>query len=153
MNLYEIDAAILGCVDAETGEIVDADALDKLEMERGRKVENVALWIKDLDADAAALKAEKLAFADRQAKAEKKAERLREYLGGYLAGEKFETARVAVSFRRSERVVVTDKSLLPEEYLAAREPEPDKAAIKAAIKAGAEVAGAKIEECSNMQIR
>ena len=33
-TLYEIDAAILNCCDIETGEIIDADALDALMMER-----------------------------------------------------------------------------------------------------------------------
>ena len=32
--LYEIDQAILDCVDLETGEILDSDRLDALQMER-----------------------------------------------------------------------------------------------------------------------
>ena len=48
MKLYEIDEAILNCIDTETGEIIDADQLDKLTMERDTKIENVACWIKDL---------------------------------------------------------------------------------------------------------
>ena len=42
MKLYEIDEAILNCIDTETGEIIDADQLDKLTMERDTKIENVA---------------------------------------------------------------------------------------------------------------
>ena len=34
MTLYEIDNAILSCTDQETGEIIDQEALDALQMER-----------------------------------------------------------------------------------------------------------------------
>ena len=46
MKLYEIDEAIMACIDAETGEIIDADKLDKLTMERDAKIENVKISIK-----------------------------------------------------------------------------------------------------------
>ena len=66
MKLYEIDQAIMDCIDMETGEIVNEELLNDLQMERDAKIENVALWIKELKAEAEALKAEKLAFAERQ---------------------------------------------------------------------------------------
>lgn len=50
MTLYEINEAIMACVDVETGEIIDLDRLNALEMERDRKISNVACWIKDLKA-------------------------------------------------------------------------------------------------------
>ena len=34
MKLYEIDNAILECIDMETGEVIDAEKLDALNMER-----------------------------------------------------------------------------------------------------------------------
>lgn len=37
MNLYEIDNAILECVDQETGEIIDTDKLTSLQMARDEK--------------------------------------------------------------------------------------------------------------------
>ena len=58
MTLYEIDQAILDCVDMETGEVIDSDRLDLLQMERETKLENVGLWIKDLRAEADAIKNE-----------------------------------------------------------------------------------------------
>ena len=48
MRLYEIDEAILSCIDTDTGEILDADKLNALQIEREEKLENVALWIKKL---------------------------------------------------------------------------------------------------------
>lgn len=67
-TLYEIDAAISGCIDAESGEIIDTERLDNLLIERSKKLEGVALWIKNLESDAAAIKAEKNAL-DRRMKA------------------------------------------------------------------------------------
>ena len=56
--LYEINQDILDCVDMETGEILDVEALNALQMEREAKLEGVALWVKDLKAEAAAVKDE-----------------------------------------------------------------------------------------------
>ena len=153
MTLYEIDAAILDCIDAETGEVVDADKLNDLQMEREEKVEAVALWIKDLTAEAAALKAEKQAFSERQAAAEKKAESLRKWLSDALAGQKFKTTRVAVSFRKTESVDVPDVWALDDSFLKYAEPTADKAKIKAAIKAGETVTGAELVEGISVTIK
>ena len=52
MNIYEIDRAITDLFDAETGEIIDFDALAALQMERDQKIENVALWLQKPSRDA-----------------------------------------------------------------------------------------------------
>lgn len=108
MNLYEIDAAITALVDPETGEVSDFDAFDQLSMARDQKIENIALYYKNLVADAAAYKAEKLAFAERQKAAENKAQRLKDYLAYALQGQKFESPRCAVNFRKTISVNVAD---------------------------------------------
>ena len=77
MKLYEINNAILDCIDMETGEIIDIDKLNKLEFEREAKIEGVACWIKDLKAEAEAIKTEKQALAERQKVAENKVESLK----------------------------------------------------------------------------
>lgn len=146
MRLYEIDEAILNCIDTDTGEILDADKLNALQIEREKKLENVALWIKNLTSDAEALKAEKQAFAERQKAAENKAESLKKWLTEALAGEKFKTTKVAVSFRKTKSVEVADIWKLDDSFVKYAEPTPDKAAIKKAIEAGQEVAGATLVE-------
>ena len=104
MKLYEIDNAILDCIDLETGEVIDIERLDALNMERDAKIENVACWIKDLRAEAEAIKAEKLALAERQKVAENKVESLKKWVAYALGGQKFITAKCAVSFRNTESV-------------------------------------------------
>lgn len=153
MRLYEIDEAILSCIDTDTGEILDADKLNALQIEREEKVENVALWIKNLKSDAEALKAEKQAFAERQKAAESKAESLKKWLTEALAGEKFKTTKVAVSFRKTKSVQVEDIWKLDDSFVKYAEPTPDKAAIKKAIEAGQEVAGATLVENVSISVK
>lgn len=156
MNLYEIDEAIMGCVDMETGEIIDTEQLDKLSMERDQKIENIALWIKNLNADAEALKAEKEAFDARKKAAENKAASLKKYLSGYLAGNAFKSTKVAISFRRSESVQVNDINAIADfdtQYVKYAEPTADKTAIKKALKDGIAIPGVELVENQNIQIK
>lgn len=144
MTLYEINAALEALVDEETGELLDYEAFDNLLMERDEKLENIGLWIKDLRAEAAALKAEKEALAKRQRTAENKAERLASYMQMMLAGEKFKTSKVAVSYRTSKSVEVEDGFVdwavsNGDQYLRFKEPEVNKEALKEALKNGEEI--------------
>ena len=110
MNLWEIaeeiERTFAQAVDPETGEINEEymAKLDALEMDRDRKIENVACFIKNLRADAAAIKAEKDALQKRQKAAESKAESLTRYLSNFLNGEKYASPRAAITWRRSTRV-------------------------------------------------
>lgn len=162
MKLFEIDEKIASCitlpsgtiVDTETGEVIDVEALNALEMEREKKIENIACWYKNLLSDAEALKAQKNIFAERERVAKNKAESLKKFLSEYLQGNKFETEKVALSFRKSEAVEFTGKiSEVPEEYLKYKEPEIDKAAIKKALKAGEQITGCELVTKSNLQIK
>ena len=120
MTLFEINKAILDFqfeVDEETGELLNAQALDDLQMARDEKIENVGLWIKNLNAEAVAVKAEKDAMAHRQKMLEKKAESLKGYLAYALKGEKFSTPKIAMSFRKSESVDILPGAEIPEQYL------------------------------------
>jgi hypothetical protein len=153
MNLFEIEREIMSCVDMETGEIIDTEKLDQLSMERDTKIENIACWIKNLSAEATALKEQKQAFADRQKTAENKMESLKKYLATYLNGQKFATDKVAVSFRKASSVNVTDMTLIPEEYLKYEEPTVNKTAVKDAIKSGLIVPGAEIAEGQSISIK
>ena len=150
MTIYEINEQILNCIDSETGEIIDIDKLNELELERDAKIENVACWIKELKAEAEAIKSEKLALAERQKVAENKAESLKKWLAYALQGEKFKTAKCSVSFRKTESVEVTDEGLSNlmkehDELLTYKAPEPNKKAIKDAIKDGLSVQGVRLE--------
>jgi len=159
MTLYEIDAALLAAyenaVDPETGEISEdwSAAIEQLEMNRERKLEGVACWIKNLKSDAEALRAEEKKLAERRRAAENQAERLKGYLASALKGEKFKTSKASVTYTHSKSVVVDDIGLIPIDYLRMNEPEADKTAIKEAIKTGEIIKGVHIEENESLVIK
>jgi hypothetical protein len=152
MTLYELNDAIMGCVDEETGE-VNGELLDALIMERNAKVENIALWVKQLKAEAEMLKAEKQALESRQKQKVRTAESLKNYLFTALDGQKFETTRACVSFRHQKVVNITDYTKIPDDYLRYKEPEADKVKIKAAIKDGISVPGAELVDSVSMNLK
>lgn len=163
MKLFDIDERLAACVkldesrvvDTESGEIIDLEAIAALEMERDKKIENLGCWYKNLLAEAEALKAQKNAFAEREKAKKAAAESLKGFLARYLNGKKFETAKVAMSFRKSEAVEFDAKCIgdVPEEFLKFKDPELDKVAVKKAIKAGESVPGCELVARQNLQIK
>jgi len=152
MTLYEIDEQILECVDTETGEIIDTERLDYLQMERDQKIDGVACWIKELKAEADAIAAEIANLQARKSTAESKADRLKAYLEYALDGEKFKSARVSVTYRASEAVAIDDPEAIPEEFQRISV-VPNKTDIKQAIKKGMEVPGAHLESRTSLIIK
>ena len=161
MKLYEIDQAILELVDPETGEILDYEAFSELKLAREKKIEGMALWCKNLDAEAKAIRAEEVSLAERRKDLEKKSESLKQYISDILAGDKFSTARVACSFRKSKSVEIPDEAAFIQamqdsmhlEYLKFGKPTVNKTEITNAIKAGKEVPGAQLVEKYKLSIK
>ena len=114
MTLYEIDSRLEALVDPETGEIADFEAFEALDMERNRKLENMACWIKNMKADMDGIAAEVKALQARKKVIENRAKRITAYLQEALAGQKFETPRCAVTYRKSTAVEVSDVAGLVE---------------------------------------
>jgi hypothetical protein len=114
MKLYEIDQKIAEIFDAmtvdeETGEAtLDEEALDELQEQRLEKLEGAALYVKDLEAMARAIREEEKALAKRRQSMEAKAGRIREWIAYHLDDEKLETARVRVSVRKGTSSVKVD---------------------------------------------
>ena len=161
--LYEIDQEILDCVDMETGEILDAEKLDALQIERERKLEGVALWVKDLNAEAAAVKEEADKLTARKKSLDNKIAGLKQWLLYALEGEKLKTARCSVYQTHSTRLNLIDEQSVvnwiqtncdePEQFLKFSLPEIRKDAVKAELKAGAEIPGAALEMTESVVIK
>ena len=160
--IYEIDQDILDCVDEETGEILDTERLDALQMERETKLEGVALWVKDLRAEADAVKAEADKLTARKKALDNKIDGIKAWLLGALAGEKLKTARCNVYQTHSQKVVVPDEARLvsflqtlekPDQFLRFKDPELRKDEIKKALKDGYEIPGASLEETESVVIK
>lgn len=159
MTLYELSEAMRNFdldVDEETGEILNADELDMLQMEHDLKLINCVHWYKNVKAEAEALKAEKKKLADRQATAERKAEWMKRYIADDLGGKPFapeEDVTVKVGWRKSKSVECEDVYKVPDEYLRYKEPELDKTRIRKALEAGETVEGCSLVTKENIQIR
>ena len=160
--LYEIDQEILDCVDMETGEILDVEKLDALQMERERKLEGVALWIKDMKAEAAAVKEEADKLTARKKALENKMDGLKTWLLMALGGEKLSTPRCKVYQTHNQRVVIDDEKALidmflsspsGEKFLRMKDPEIDKTALKDSMKQGYEFEFAHLEETESVVIK
>ena len=158
MSLYTIDREIQALIDSiydsvdENGEVaVDLTALAELKAERQTKCENIALYIKNCDAEAAAIQVEIENLEKRKARLERKSEGLRGILISSMIANKdteLSSPRYRATIKTSETTEIVDKKLIPKEFIRVTIPEPkedpDKVAIKKAIKAGREIAGARL---------
>jgi len=160
--LYDIDQAILDCVDPETGEILDPEKLDALQMERERKLEGVALWVKDLNYEAQMVKEEADRLTARKRALDNKISALKMWLLMALDGGKLKTPRCNVYQTHSQRLSVVDETELvkflqtlekPERFLKFREPELKKDDIKKALKDGTIIPGAALETTESVVIK
>ena len=152
MNLYEINSALLACVDEETGEILDSEAFAQLLKAKDEKIENCALWIKDINGDIEKVSKEIERLSAIKSALTNKAKNIREYVSMALGGEKYKTERISIYFTHPESVEITDEATIPDEYIKVIK-EPMKTAIKEAIKAGKTVPGAALTKGTSMVIR
>ena len=161
--LYDINQDILDCVDMDTGEILDMEKLDALQMEREAKLEGVALWVKDLKAEAAAVKEEADKLTARKKALDNKIEGLKTWLLMALEGQKLKTPRCNVYQTHSTKLNVIDEMSVtnwiqthckePEQFLKFTLPEIRKDAVKAALKDGTEIPGCALEATESVVIK
>lgn len=154
MKLYEIEQAILDCIDGETGEIIDFDKLNQLTIDRHTKIDNIISWYKQLHAEATAIDNEIKTLKERQTQKSNKFESLKQWLVDILYGAKFESSRNCISWRKSDEVCITDENKIPDEYKTEKvEISISKSDIKKAIKDGIVVNGAELVYKNNIQIK
>ncbi len=177
-SLWEIDARLQALEDFgvdEDGCIIETEeefnkAFDAIQMDLQSKIENTILFAKSLDAEAEAIKAEEKKLAERRKAKENLSERLKKRINDYVTWQftdeegnvdlnglrkwRFDSARVYISYRKSDVVEFTDATKIPKEFIKVETKEtPMKAEIKKAIKEGKEVAGCVLVEKANMQIK
>ena len=170
MRLYEIDTAIfdiLSCLEPnENGELPENcdelfEKLKELEMERQKKLENVAKYVLNIRAEAKALKEEENRLSKRRKVLENKEKRLLQYLDNACQGQKTKLGIATLSYRRSERVEITDnakaqeflKSNGHEKCIHYYPSEIYKDEVKELIAKGTEVPGVQIVSVLNASLR
>ena len=166
MVLYEIAQQYRDFMAAvESGDIPQEfikDTLDSLDGAFDDKAEAVACMVKELRAQAQAIKNEENALSDRRASKESSADHLENYLYNQLKAigrDKFETPRARVKFTKGERVALLDEIAFivwakkkAKDLLNFKEPTPNKTAIKAALKDGRKLRGASIEKTERAKV-
>lgn len=161
-SVYELDAKISSCiqldeehvVSVDDGEILNLQQFEALQMERDKKIEGLCCYIKNKNAEAEAIYAEINVLSYRAGIIKKEAERCKAYLAGALYGEKFETPRCKITWRKSEICNVLSMEEIPDEYKRTKVTvDADKTAIKKAIKAGMEIPGAEVIQKLNMTLK
>ncbi len=166
-TLYQIDRAIEEAldialaeqIDPVTGEILNGnfEQFERLSAARDEKLENIGAYIKNLTAEAEAIKVEENNLKQRRQATEKRIERLKGYVADSMqnAGQsKFESPKAACSFRKSTKVDVIDLEAIPAEYIKITvEKSANKTEIGKLLKAGQEVPGCVLLENNNLQIK
>lgn len=158
MNVYEIDNEMLSLIDEETGEIKDYEAFEELQMQKEEKIENVALWYKNLVAESKAIREEEKSLAERRKTLEHRAESLKNFVNQTLQGNKFATSKVAISYRKSTAIEVDDEFIdyamkNNNDLLTFKRPEPNKTAIKEMLQGGFDIPHAELVERNNVSIK
>lgn len=169
MTLFEINEQLRNALENlevdENGCISDEamETIAKLNEAKDIKYEGIALKIKEWKVEAQALDEEAKRLKKRAEVVSNKAERLKEYLSMNLRSEdagkdpkeiKFNTTKVAISFRTSETTMIEDETKIPDAFMKEIiKTEPDKTAIKEAIKNGQAVEGAYLQTKYNIQIK
>lgn len=162
-SLFEIDREIMACVklensddyvNTETGEILDAAAMDALKMEIPKKLENLGRWMLNLEAEEKALADQEKRFKERKYAVKKKRESIKSYVGAFLNGKPYKCTDFEFKWRTSESVKFDgDIYKVPDDYLRYKEPELDKAKVKKALKDGVEIAGCSLEVKNNLSVK
>lgn len=161
IKLHEIPAALAGMldliqVDEETGEIEPA-TLESVQIASEEKIIATAMYIRRLDALNEATKETIQDLQERVRADSKRIEALKWLMTKAMDSLQYtevKSPEVTLRFRKSSSVEITDSEALPEQFLRTKTVvEPDKTAIKNALKAGEKIQGAQLVESRNLQIK
>lgn len=146
--------------DTDMDEQTIADTLESLSGDLEVKATNTAMVIRNIEANAAAIKEAEAQMAARRKALENRAARLKDYLLGNMivAGiGKVESPYFRLSVRDNPpSVEVYEPGLIPQQYMRQPEPPPpapDKKAIAEAMKAGQEVPGCRLTRGQRLEIK
>lgn len=157
MNLFDIDVEIMKLFDEETGEVLNLEALEQLEMARDKKLRNIIALYKNIKAEADELKKAEADFKKRAASKNKTAEKLLRYMDNYMNGSPYECVEGRLSYRKSETTECIDEEAFLNwsgRFAYGRaELVPDKDTINEAISKGETIPGWTIVEHNRPSIK
>jgi transcriptional regulator of heat shock response len=159
VKLYEISqnySQLLDMVDVLDEETF-RDTLQAIEEALEDKVENMAKFIRCLEADAKAIKEEEQRLADRRKALENRVSSVNEYLQNQMevAGlDKVKRPTVTVSIQNNPpSVEIADESLIPSDYMIPQPSKIDKKSILSALKEGLVIEGCSMKQGRSVRIK
>lgn len=157
-TLFEMTTAAANLYELLTNGDIDEQAFnDTLEaMGAGEKVEGYCKVIKQLEADAEMYKAEKDRMYKKQQATDNAIARMKNALSEFMRvsdTKKCKAGVFDVSLSESKAVNITDENVIPARFLKEQKPTIDKAAIRAELMAGEEIAGAELKTNTGVRIK
>jgi hypothetical protein len=166
MPLYEISeryaSFLKSCEDGEVPDEAVPDTLEALGAEFDEKADSICCFIKNLNAEGAAINKEIEMLHERKKSKLKCSERLTEYLKSqmeFIGKTKIETARNKITVKKNPESVLLEMNFLnwarenADEFLKWREPEPDKLKIKEHLKSGGKLEHAQLVKTKKLEIK
>lgn len=162
--LYEISSQYLADLnklnELELDEQTFLDTLEGLSGELEQKAINVAMYIKNLEVSADAIKQAEKAMADRRKSIEAKQDKIRKYLLENMLKTgitKIECPHFVLSVRKTPASVdVLMQDQIPDEYFDIPDPLPptlNKKRLAEDLKAGVLIEGARLTQGNSLQIK
>lgn len=159
MKLYEITERYANLMTLLDDDAIPADvvtqALAGVEDELADKGQQIARLVRNVDAEAKAIRAEENRLADRRRALENKRDRIKDYLQGQMEACNLKKLNglLNISLQANPPSVdIADEGKVPAEYKVQPLPVVDRRAILDALKAGAEVPGCTIKQGRSLRI-
>ena len=161
MTLYELTSEYLDLLamleDPDVDEDLINDTLEGIDGELEAKADGYARVMRQMDADAKAIKAEEERLANRRKSLENRSAALKSRLQQMmeLTGKtKFKTALYSFNIAKNPAsVVIDDESKIPAEYWIAQDPKLNKSALKEMLSTGEICEYAHLEQGQSLRIR
>lgn len=154
----EYQAQLSKLLELDIDEQTLKDTVESLSGEIEVKATNIAMFIRNLEANAEQIKLAEKAMSDRRKALENKADRIKKYLFDNMKRvdiKKIESPYFMLSIKKNPpSLVIQDESLIPQEYVVTKTVTSiNKEEIKDAINAGKQVAGAFIQQNERLEIK
>jgi len=155
-NLYDLSQAWLNIAELQSDDEELLKALDTIEGAIEEKAHNIGLIMRNLDGGIGAVKNEIDRLTKMKKAAEKKKERLKEYLHFAMDTTNLryiETPLFKLSIQKNpQSLVITNEQFIPERFKIIRT-EIDKPRLKEALKNGEDIVGAILLQGESVRIR
>ena len=156
MNLYEI-TALQKAAEIEEDTEIKQDLQELIAIELEKKSNNIIYAIKNLEGNNVAIDAEIERLKAIKERNLKNVDSIKNHILNFMKNnniDKIQTDLATFSLRKSKSTQIDNIEQIPSEFITVKQTfQHDKTAIKKAVEAGKEVAGASIIENVSLQIK